>query len=59
MKPEPDPGEGTPFERFDRLMRTVIAVPKSVVVKAEEKERLRNQRKREATKDKTVKTSNR
>jgi hypothetical protein len=59
MKPnsDPAPSEGTPFEKFDRLFRAVVAVPKSAVLKEEEKERLRNQRKREARKDKTAKVS--
>jgi len=47
MKAESEPmPEGTPFERFDRLFRAVVSVPKAVVEKAEAKERLRNQKKR-------------
>ena len=38
--------EGTPFERFDRLFRAVVAVPKAEVEKEEAKERLKNRRKR-------------
>lgn len=37
-----DESEGTPFERFDRLFRGLVAVPKSEVEKEEAKERLRN-----------------
>jgi hypothetical protein len=50
MKPAPvlpaPESEATPFERFDRLFRAVVAVPKSEVEKEEAKERKRNQRKR-------------
>ena len=49
MKPAPAlpaPEEGTPFERFDRLFRAVVAVPKSAVEKEEAKERLKNRRQR-------------
>jgi hypothetical protein len=38
--------EGTPFEKFDRLFRAVVAVPKAEVEKEEAKERIKNQRKR-------------
>ncbi len=38
--------EGTPFEKFDRLFRAVVAVPKAAVEKEEAKERIRNRRKR-------------
>lgn len=43
MKPEP---EGTPFEKFDRLFRAVVTVPKAAVEKEEAKERLRNRARR-------------
>jgi hypothetical protein len=43
MKPEP---EGTPFEKFDRLFRAVVAVPKAAVEKEEAKERLKNRAQR-------------
>lgn len=45
-KPAPDP-EGTPFEKFDRLFRSVVSVPKAAVEAEEAKERRRNERKRE------------
>jgi hypothetical protein len=54
MKDDPPPKGATPFERFDNLLRTVIAVPKSVVEKAEAKERAKNRKKREARKEKTT-----
>lgn len=38
--------EGTPFEKFDRLFRAVVAVPKAEVEKEEVKERIKNRRKR-------------
>ena len=37
---------GTPFEKFDRLFRAVVAVPKAEVEKEEAKERIKNRRKR-------------
>jgi hypothetical protein len=40
-----EPG-GTPFERFDRLFRKVIAVPKATIDKEEAKWKRRKQRKR-------------
>jgi hypothetical protein len=48
--------EGTPFEKFDRLFRAVVAVPKAAVEKEEAKERLKNRaqrtkRKKAAKKD--------
>jgi len=43
---ESNQSEGTPFERFDRLFRAVVAVPKSVVEKEEAKERLKNRTRR-------------
>ena len=42
--------ESTPFEKFDRLFRAVVAVPKSEVEKEEAKEKLRNRRLREKRK---------
>ena len=42
--------EGTPFEKFDRLFRAVVAVPKAAVEKEEAKERLKNRRVREKRK---------
>lgn len=38
--------EGTPFEKFDRLFRAVVAVPKSEVEKEEAKERIKNRLRR-------------
>lgn len=48
MKPAPEQPapDGEPFERFDRLFRAVVSVPKSEVEKAEAKEREKNRRKR-------------
>jgi len=49
MKPAPAlpaPEASSPFEKFDRLFRAVVAVPKSEVEKEEAKERLKNRRKR-------------
>lgn len=40
--PRSQDSEGTPFEKFDRLFRAVVAVPKSEVEKEEAKERLKN-----------------
>jgi hypothetical protein len=34
--------EATPFEKFDRLFRAVVAVPKEAVEREEAKERLKN-----------------
>jgi hypothetical protein len=52
MKPAPEQPapEGTPFERFDRLFRAVVSVPKAAVEEQEAKERTKNQRKRERQK---------
>lgn len=38
--------EGTAFEKFDRLFRAVVAVPKAEVEKEEAKERIKNRRQR-------------
>ena len=38
--------EGTPFQKFDRLFRAVVAVPKAAVEKEEAKERLKNRTRR-------------
>ena len=48
MKPAPavPAPEGTPFEKFARLFRAVVAVPKAEVEKEEARERTKNQRKR-------------
>jgi len=49
MKPateQPAP-EGEPFEKFDRLFRAIVSVPKAAVEEQEAKERAKNQRKRE------------
>jgi hypothetical protein len=48
MKPAPD---GTPFEKFERLFRAVVSVPKSAVQEEEAKEKKKRERKR-ATKKK-------
>lgn len=51
MKAPSDPApESTPFEKFERLFREVVSVPKSAVEKEEAKERQRNQRERERRK---------
>jgi hypothetical protein len=49
MKPAPEQPapEGEPFERFDRLFRAVVKVPKAAVEEQEAKEREKNRRKRE------------
>ena len=46
MKPAPPPRlpEGTPFQKFDHLFRTLIAVPKSVVNREEAKLKRRKKR---------------
>jgi hypothetical protein len=44
-----EPG-GTPFERFDRLFRKIIAVPKSAIDKEEAEWQRRKQKKRAAQK---------
>jgi hypothetical protein len=48
MKPEPVPRqrEGTPFEKFDRLFRKEIAVPKAAIDKQEAKWKRRQERRR-------------
>jgi len=50
MKPDPNsapqPDDLTPFERFDRLFRQVIAVPKEAIVKAQAKIDKQKKRKR-------------
>jgi hypothetical protein len=38
--------EETPFEKFDRLFRTVTSIPKSEVERLEKKERISNRRSR-------------
>ena len=43
-------GKSEEFERFEQLFRKVASVPKSVVEKAEAKERLKNQKERERKK---------
>jgi len=52
MKSDPAPtqDEATPFEKFERLFRSVVSVPKSAVEEEEAKERARNQKKREQKK---------
>lgn len=52
MKKEPEPpiDDSESFDRFDRLFRQIVAVPKAVVEKAENKERQKNQRLREKRK---------
>jgi len=51
MKPEPNPDDfhsgPEASERFDRVFRQVVSVPKSTVEKLESKERIKNQRQRE------------
>jgi hypothetical protein len=42
--------ESTPFEKFNRLFRSIISVPKSAVEKEEAKERARNRKRRERKK---------
>ncbi len=48
MKPAPavPAPEGTPFEKFARLFRAVVSVPKAAVEKEEAKERLKNRSQR-------------
>ena len=48
MKPAPalPAPEGTTFEKFARLFRTVVSLPKSAIEKEEAKERLKNRMKR-------------
>lgn len=59
MKPAPEPKpapaspEGTPFEKFDRMFRAVVSVPKAAVEEQEAKERAKNQQKR--ARNKTIK----
>jgi hypothetical protein len=48
--PLPIKVEGTPFEKFDQLFRTVIAVPKAVIDKEEKKwKRARARKKKTAS----------
>jgi len=42
----PQESGGTPFERFDRLFRKVIAVPKSAIDKEEAKWQRRKQKRK-------------
>ena len=50
-KPEPNPDDfhsgPEAADRFDRLFRQVVSVPKSTVEKLENRERTKNQRQRE------------
>jgi hypothetical protein len=46
-QPAPEPA---PFERFDRLFRAVVSVPKAAVEEREAKEREKNRRQRERKK---------
>jgi U3 small nucleolar ribonucleoprotein component len=48
--PLPIQVEGTQFEKFDQLFRTVIAVPKSVIDKEEKKWKRARVRKKRAKK---------
>jgi hypothetical protein len=52
MKPAPEQPapEDEPFEKFDKLFRAVVSVPKAAVEEQEAKERQRNKRKRDRTK---------
>lgn len=49
-KPEPPAPEGSSFENFDRLFRSVVSVPKAAVEAEEVKERERNRNERERRK---------
>ena len=44
------PEGGTPAERLDLAFRKVLTVPKSAILKAEERERLEREKKRAAKK---------
>ncbi len=49
MKPLPAPEiqERTPWDRMDNVLRTILRVPKEIILKEEAKEKRRKERKKE------------